>query len=175
VVVSTSLSDPMSLVATVQEAANDVDPSIPITIESLETVLSDELVRHRLGLILMSLFAAVSLTLAGIGIYGVVGHGTSQRWGEFAVRMAVGASPSSIIKLVITQGGTLWVVGTLVGVGTAYLAGRLSASWLYEVRASDPLILISAVSAVLALTLVAFLLPAFRGSRIQPAEVLRAD
>ena len=160
---------------TVQAAANAVDPSIPITIEPLEAVLSDELARHRLGLILMSLFAMVSLALAGIGIYGVVGHGTSPRSRDFAVRMAVGASPSSIIRLVISQGGTLWVVGTLIGVGTAYLAGRLSASWLYEVRASDPLILISAVAAVLAFTLVAFLLPALKGSRLQPAEVLRAD
>ena len=175
VVVSTSLSDPMSLASTVQAAANAVDPSIPITIEPLEAVLSDELLRHRLGLILMSLFAAVSLALAGIGIYGVVGHGTSQRSGEFAVRMAVGASPSSIVRLVMTQGGTLWVVGTVMGLGAAYVAGRLSASWLYEVRASDPLILIIAVSAVLAFTLLAFLLPALRGSRVQLAEVLRAD
>ena len=175
VVVSTSLSDPMSLVSTVQAAANALDPSVPITIEPLEAVLSEELVRHRLGLILMSLFAAVSLALAGIGIYGVVGHGTSQRSGEFAVRMALGASPSSILKLVLIQGRTLWAIGTVVGVGTAYVAGRLAASWLYEVRASDPLILIISVSAVSAFTLLAFLVPALRGSRVHPAEVLRAE
>ena len=175
VVVSTSLSDATSLITRVQAAVDAVDPSIPITIEPMEAILSEELVRHRLGLMLMTLFAAVSLVLAGIGIYGVVGHGTSQRSGEFAVRMALGATPSSIVKLVLTQGRTLWVAGTVIGVGTAYVAGRLAASWLYEVQALDPLILIVAATAVSALTLLAFLFPALRGSRVQPAEILRMD
>lgn len=175
VVVSTSLADATPLIPTVLAGVNALDPSIPVTIETLDAILSSELVRHRLGLILMTLFATLSLALAGIGIYGVIGHLTSQRSGEFAVRMALGANPSSIIKLVMRQGRTLAVVGMVMGVGAAYAGGRLATSWLYEVRASDPLILIVSASTVVAFTLLAFLVPAFWGSRIRPAQMLRMD
>ncbi len=94
VVVSTSLSDPTPLIPAVRAAVNAVDPGVPVTIEPIEQVMSIELARHRLGLRLMTLFAAVSLVLAAIGIHGVVSHGTSLRATEFAVRIAVGAKPA---------------------------------------------------------------------------------
>jgi putative ABC transport system permease protein len=175
VVVSTALSDPTPLIPAVRAAVDAVEPGIPITIEPLEHVVSRELARHRLGLLLMALFAAVSLLLAGIGIHGVVGHGTSLRSTEFAVRIAVGARPSHIAGSVLKQGGALWLLGISLGLGLAYVAGRLGASWLHEVRAADPLILAAAVSAVSALTFAAFSLAALRGARVEPGRVLKAD
>jgi predicted permease len=175
VVVSTSLSDPTPLIPAVRAAVRAVDPGVPVTIEPLERVMSTELARHRLGLLLMTLFAGVSLVLAGIGIHGVVGHGTSLRSTEFAVRIALGARPSTIAQSVLRQGGTLWLLGIALGVGLAYVAGRLGSSWLYDVRAADPLILAVAVTAVSALTTMAYLLSAIRGSRVEPGMVLKAD
>jgi len=152
-----------------------LDPGVPVTIESFDQIMSTEVARHRLGLLLMTLFAAVSLVLAGIGVHGVVGHSTSLRSREFAVRIALGARPARIAASVLKQGGFLWLMGVCSGVGLAYVAGRLGSSWLYDVRAADPLILGVAVSAVSALTLAAFSFSALRGSRVEPGEFLKAD
>lgn len=173
VVISTASDDPTSLIPMVQAAANAVDPAIPITVEPLQTLVSDELLRYRLGLVLMGLFAAVSLALAGVGIYGVIGHATAERSGEFAIRMALGARPRSILTLVMAQARTLWIVGTALGLSLAYVAGRVASGWLFGVRSSDPSVLIVAASAAAVLTFLAFLLPALQGSRVGPSELGR--
>jgi predicted permease len=175
VVVETSLDDVTTLIPTVRAAVNAVDPSIPVTIELMEQVVSAELIRHRLGLILMSLFGLISLALAAVGIYGVIADATEQRAGELATRMAFGATPSTVRKLVMKQGWGLAIAGMTLGLGIAYAGGRLAASRLYEVRASDPVILVTAASAVLSITLLAFLVPALRASRREPVEGLRKD
>jgi predicted permease len=175
VVVSTSLSDPTTLIPAVRAAVNAVDPGVPVTIEPLEHVMSTELARHRLGLMLMSLFAAVSLLLGGIGIHGVVGHDTKLRSTEFAVRVAVGARPATIAGSVLKRGSILWGLGISIGVGLAYVGGRFGSSHLYQVQASDPAILAVAAAAVSALTLAAFSFSALRGSRVEPGELLRAE
>ena len=175
VVVSTTLADPTPLVSTVRAAVDAVDPGVPVTIEPLERVMAAELARHRVGLLLMSLFAMASLVLAGIGVHGVVRHDTSLRSTEFGVRIAVGADPATIARVVLGRGAVLCALGILVGVGVAYLAGRVGASQLYEVRASDPAILASAVAAVATLVLASVSLSAIRGGRVKPGDVLRAE
>jgi ABC-type antimicrobial peptide transport system permease subunit len=175
VVISTSAADPKPLIPRIRAIVDAVAPGIPITIRSLDEVLQAELARHRLGLVLMSLFAAVSLLLAGIGIHGVVGHGISLRSTEFAVRIAVGARPATIAASVLRGGGILWLTGIGFGVALAYIAGRLGSSRLYEVQASDPAILAAAVTAVSLLTLVAVSLSALKGSRVEPGEVLKSE
>jgi putative ABC transport system permease protein len=129
--------------------------------------------RQRLGMTLMLLFAIAALALAAVGIYGVIAYASAQRVGEVATRMALGATPGDVFWLLMNQGRLLAVVGTVVGVGVAYAAGRAGSSLLYEVRASDPMILVTATMIVLAITSVAILLPARRVSRIEPSRVLR--
>jgi ABC-type antimicrobial peptide transport system permease subunit len=124
---------------------------------------------------LMLLFAIAALALAAVGIYGVIAYASAQRVGEVATRMALGATPGDVFWLLMNQGRLLAVVGTLVGAGVAYAAGRAGSSLLYEVRASDPAILVTAIMIVLAITSVAILLPARRVSRIEPSRVLRLD
>jgi hypothetical protein len=175
VVVSTTLADPAPLIPAVQAAVRAIDPAVPVTIELLEDAMATELARHRLGFLLMTLFAGVSLALAGVGIHGVVGHVTSLRRTEFAVRIAVGASPPRIAGSVLMQGASLCAMGLAIGLGLAYVAGRLGSSWLYDVRASDPVILGVAVSAVSALTLAAFSFSAVRGARVEPGSALKAE
>jgi predicted permease len=175
VVVSTTLADPTPFIPAVRAAVAAISPEVPVTIELLEDVMATELARHRLGFLLMTLFAAVSLALAGVGIHGVVGHAASLRRAEFAVRIAVGASPSRVAASVLVQGATLCAVGLAIGLGLAYAAGRIGSSWLYDVRATDPTILGVAICAVSALALAAFVSSALKGARIDPGSALKAD
>ncbi len=123
----------------------------------------------------MLLFALAALALAGVGIYGVIAYASTQRIGEVATRMALGATPSDAFWLLMNQGRTLAIVGTVIGVAVAYAAGRAGSSLLYEVRASDPLILVSATAIVLGLTFLAILVPARRASRVDPSRILRLE
>jgi ABC-type antimicrobial peptide transport system permease subunit len=150
-----------------------LDPLLPIAPQSFSDVVAASLRRQRLGMTLMLLFAIAALALAAVGIYGVIAYASAQRVGEVATRMALGATPGDVFWLLMNQGRLLAVVGTVVGVGVAYAAGRAGSSLLYEVRASDPMILVTATMIVLAITSVAILLPARRVSRIEPSRVLR--
>jgi putative ABC transport system permease protein len=99
-------------------------------------------------MMLMLVFGATALALAGVGIYGVIAYATSQRRGEVATRLALGATQGNVFWLVRKQGQILTVVGTAIGLAASYAAGRFIASRLYEVSASDPMILIGATLVV---------------------------
>jgi predicted permease len=175
VVVATTLADPRALIPTVRDEVAAVDPSVPVTVQALEDIVADQMVRHRIGLGLMALFAALSLGLAAVGIYGVIAHVTGQRTGELATRMAFGATPADIRSLVLRQGRALAVSGAACGLGGAVVGGAVAANRLHEVRALDPAILTTAVSAVMGITLLAFLVPAMRAARRQPMRGLGAE
>jgi len=174
-VLNTSLADPMSVAPSVRAAMKATNPQIPITPRSMNDIVSASLTRQRLGMTLMMLFALAALALAAVGIYGVIAYASAQRVGEVATRMALGATPSDVFWLLMTQGRTLAVVGTIAGLSVAYAAGRAGSSLLYEVRASDPMILFSAAALVVAITFLAILVPARRASQVDPSRVLRLD
>jgi putative ABC transport system permease protein len=175
IVVATSLSDPMTIVPSVRAAIRSVDPQLLVQFASVQQIVSSSLRLQRLGLMLMMVFAFAALGLAAIGIYGVIAYSSAQRVGEVATRMALGATPANVFWLMVNQGRTLSVLGMLLGLMAAFATGRVIASQLYEVRASDPLILVSAVALVLMITFLAIVLPARRASRVDPARVLRLD
>jgi predicted permease len=175
VVLNTRLVAPTGIAASVRSAVKAMDPELPITPRSLDDLVSTSLRRQRLGMTLMLLFAIAALALAAVGIYGVIAYASAQRMAEVATRMALGATPSDVFWLLMDQGRVLAIVGTVVGVSVAYAAGKAGSSLLYEVRASDPTILIVATAIVLAITSLAVLFPARRVSRIEPSHVLRAD
>jgi putative ABC transport system permease protein len=175
VVLRTSLGDPTTIAPTVRAAIRDMDPQIPVDFRSLTDIVSASLSRQRLGMTLMLLFATAALALAAVGIYGVIAYASAQRVGEVATRMALGATPSNVFWLMMRQGRTLAVIGTAVGLAVAYAAGRIVSNRLYEVRASDPLILAAATALVLGITLVAIVFPARRASQVDPSRVLRLD
>jgi ABC-type lipoprotein release transport system permease subunit len=175
IVVATSLSDPTTIVSSVRAAIKSVDPRLLVQFESVSEIVSASLSLQRLGLTLMMIFAVAALGLAAIGIYGVIAYASAQRTGEVATRMALGATPANVFWLMMNQGRNLSVIGTVAGVTGAYMAGRIVASRLYEVRAADPLILLSAVALVLAITFLAVVVPARRASQVNPARVLRLD
>jgi ABC-type antimicrobial peptide transport system permease subunit len=131
--------------------------------------------RQQLGMTLMLIFGASAILLAAVGIYGVVAYAVSQRRGEMATRLALGATPGSVFLLVMKQGALLAVIGTSIGLAAAYLSGRIVASQLYAIRASDPLMLGAAMILVAGITGVATMIPAWRASRLAPSGVLHTE
>jgi ABC-type antimicrobial peptide transport system permease subunit len=124
---------------------------------------------------LMLIFGGVAVVLAAIGIYGVVAYGVSQRRDEMATRLALGASPGGVFWLVMRQGGLLAVVGTVIGLATAYVSGKIISNQVYAVNASDPLMLTGAIVVVGAITVLATMLPAWRASKLSPAQALHPE
>ena len=104
----------------------------------------------------------------------MIAYATAERRGEVATRLALGATQRNVFWLVLKQGPTLMLVGTAIGLGASYAAGRFVASRLYEVSASDPMILIGATLVVALLASLATMIPALRASRTKPADVLRS-
>ena len=175
VVVATSLADPAPLLQTIRAVVHDIDPTLPANPVTMSSIVAASLARQQLGMTLMLLFAAAALALAAIGIYGVIAYASAQRTGEVAIRMALGATPDTIFWMMMRQGRTLAIIGVAVGLAVAYAVGRLVESRLYEVQASDPLILTAAICLVAAIAAAAVALPARRASRIAVAEALRLD
>jgi predicted permease len=175
VVVATDLADPSGLIPAIRAEVNKTDARLAFTIEQVPALVASTLTRQKLGMTLMLLFGAVALVLAAIGIYGVIAYASAERLSEVATRMALGATPANIFWLLARQGCVVAAVGTVLGLGTAYTTGRLVSTWLYDVRPSDPLILVLALALVLAVTMFATLIPVRRASRIDPALSLRSE
>jgi putative ABC transport system permease protein len=174
-VVASSLANTRSILGQVRAAIRQVDPLVVVEPQPLSDIVDASLGRQRLGVTLMLLFAVAALLLAAIGIYGVIAYASTQRLGEVATRMALGATPSRVFWMLMNQGRTLSLIGASLGVVAAYGVGRVVASRLYEVRASDPAILVSAVVVVLAIALIAVLIPARRAAQIDVSRALRLE
>ena len=175
VVLSTSLSDPASLQSAIRTEVAKTDPQIAVNVLVLSDLTGNALQRQELGMTLMLVFGFAALALAAVGIYGVIAYATSQRSGEVATRLALGATPRSVFFLVAGHGRTLTIAGAVLGLAIAYALGRFVASRLYEVQAADPVILIAATVIVTAIAVLATAIPAARAARAKPSRVLRAE
>jgi ABC-type antimicrobial peptide transport system permease subunit len=152
-----------------------VDPQIPVDVERVSDIVGSTLNRQRLGMTLMLVFAGAAIALAAVGIYGVIAYSAAQQRRDVAIRLALGATQGNVFWLVVKQGRTLATIGTVIGLGIAYLAGRVVSSSLYEVRESDPVILGAAAVIVVAIALLATVIPAYRAARLNPSNVLRSS
>jgi putative ABC transport system permease protein len=126
-------------------------------------------------MVLTIAFAAIALTLAVVGIYGVLSWSVTQRFGEIGVRMALGARGADIVRMIIKQGGRLIVIGLALGFAAALALGRVMTSQIYEVSAYDPAVFAIALAGLGIAALVASWLPARRASRIDPIHALREE
>jgi ABC-type antimicrobial peptide transport system permease subunit len=131
--------------------------------------------RERMSMTLLSLFGLTALVMASIGIYGTMAYSVAQRRGEFAVRAALGAEPSGIRGLVLSQGWTFGLIGAAAGLLIAAGLGRWVESQLFGVSAFDPVVLASMTALMLAVVLGSTLIPAYRASRVRASSVLRQD
>ena len=174
-VVSAARGDPRLLERAIRTEVQKLNPVMALDFELASDVVGATIRRQELGMTLMLIFGAIAIVLAAVGIYGVVSYAGSLRGDEMATRLALGASPRSLFWLVMKQGGTLGLLGAGIGVTLAYLSGRIVSNRVYAIRASDPLMLASAILLIAGITIVATTIPALRASRLSPSRVLRAE
>jgi hypothetical protein len=169
-------TDPTSIIPEVRNAVRELDANQPIYhIETIDEVLSDSMARQELTAVLLGIFALLALTLASIGIYGVIAYSVAQRTREIGVRMAVGASRTNILFLISREAATSTGVGILAGLAGAFVCAHFAGTLLFHISSTDP---ISVCASVLTLLLVAMLptvLPSGRAATINPVEALRSE
>jgi len=174
-VVHTSLADTVPLQTAIRQEVRRLDSQIAIDFQAAADIVAATLVRQQLGMTLMVLFGIAAVALAAVGIYGVIAYATAERRNEVATRLALGATPANVFWLIMRRGRVLTGSGTAIGVAVAYFSGRAVTSRLYEVRASDPVILGAAALVVAGIAIMATMIPAYRASRLDPVRVLRPD
>ena len=168
--------DPASLAPSVRRESSAIDPAQPLfRVNTMEQVLSQSISTQRLSTTLLTFFAAVALLLAGVGIYGVMSYAVTQRRHEIGIRMALGAQPRDVLRMVVGQGMVLTLVGLVVGLLGAFALTRIMASLLYGVSATDPFVFLTVPFALAAVALLANLVPARRAMRVDPLVALRYE
>ena len=168
--------DPMQVAGPVRNEIRAMDANLPVAnIRPMTEVVATSLATPRLTGFLMGTFAAIALTLAAVGIYGVLSYLVARRTHEIGIRLAVGADRTQVLALVLKQGMTLAGTGIVVGVIAAFLLTRLMQSLLYQVRPSDPWTFVTVSLALVGVALLASALPAFRATRVSPLIALRTE
>jgi ABC-type antimicrobial peptide transport system permease subunit len=160
----------------VRRSLRELDPTVPIyDVATTRELVERSAASRRFVMRLLAAFAGAALLLAALGIYGVVAHAVGQRTREIGIRMALGATPRDIRRLVLSSGTAVVAAGLAAGVATALAVMRLLSSLLYEVSPRDPLALSAAAVALGAVALAAHWIPARRAARVAPLEALREE
>ncbi|HET7618974.1 MAG TPA: ABC transporter permease [Vicinamibacterales bacterium] len=166
--------DPTSLITPVRAIVRDIDPNQPLAnVRTLEDVRAAAVAQPKFRTLLLGLFAAMAVALAGIGVYGLLAHGVAQRRNEFGVRLALGASPADVQRLVLRQGITLAAIGIAIGLAASLPAVRALASVIFGVGLWDPVTWGAAVATLFAVAGLASWIPARRALRTDPVVALR--
>jgi putative ABC transport system permease protein len=166
--------DPLLLAGPVRDAVRALRPRMPFgAVTTMSDVVDGALAADRFTLILLAGFAVGALLLAGVGVYGVVAEAVTSRTREIGLRMAVGAARTRILRQVLADGLVMSVWGSGIGLGAGLLLARLLGSVLYEVGPSDPWAYAAAGPTLIAVVLVASLIPALRAARLHPMDALR--
>jgi putative ABC transport system permease protein len=173
IAVRSSSRSPALLARSVAAALTAVNHDLTLTFRSLAKIVDESLAQERLLATLSGFFGGLALLLAGLGLYGLTAYAVARRRSEIGIRMALGAAPASVIRLVLSRVTVLVALGVLVGAGVSLWASKFVASLLYGLEPRDPTTLIGAAVTLAAVGALAGWLPAWRASRIDPADVLR--
>jgi putative ABC transport system permease protein len=169
-------ADPIAIVPAVRHEVQALDPQLPLfNVTTLERELALTLSQSRFQAVLLALFAAVSLLLATIGVYGVTSHAVSQRTQEVGVRMAMGARRRDVMRLMLVQHLRPAIAGLGVGVAGSIVLSRFLQSLLYGVSATDPLTFASVALILFVAAVAACWVPARRATRVDPLVALRTE
>jgi len=153
-----------------------LDPDLPaVTVKTIDEMMWGGTQQNRFGLTLIAIFAALSVVMAAIGLYGVLAYMIGRRAGELGIRIALGAPGSAITQLVVWQGMKPAVAGVLAGIAGGLACARFLKTLLYEVAPADPAVLAAVVILFFVITLAACVIPARRAARIDPVIALRAE
>jgi ABC-type antimicrobial peptide transport system permease subunit len=153
----------------------DIDPTVPVTLETMSERVGKLAERPKFNAVLLTVFAGMGVLLAAIGIYGVVGSLVAQRTREIGVRMALGASPRTVLRMILAHVLRWLLAGSLLGLLGAWFSTRILEALLFEVRARDPLLLSVALMVLICAALIAAWLPARGAMRVDPAIALRDE
>jgi putative ABC transport system permease protein len=175
-VLRTSLGRQAGLVASVKQAVANIDPDQPVSnVRSMEEILGASLGDWRFYMQLLEIFASVAILLAAVGIYGVMSYSVNERTHEIGIRIALGAQPADVLKLVTKMGLKLTCIGVLVGAALALGLARLISTFLYGVKPSDPITYVAVALALAAVAFLACYIPARRATRVDPMVALRYE
>ena len=175
-VVRTEGTSAGAIASSIRSTVSDLDPSVPVfQLQTMSDVVADSLVRPRFLSLLLGAFSAIALSLAAIGIYGVMAYSVTQRTQEIGVRVALGATTRNVLAMVVSEGLKMTVVGLAVGLTGAFALTRLMASLLFEVSATDPLTFAMVGVGLTAVGLLACFVPARRAAKVDPMVALRYE
>lgn len=174
--IRTTTADPSRIASAVQSAIWVEDKDQPVDqIRTVEQLISDSVSRQRFTMLLLLIFAAMSLVLAAVGIYGVMAYSITQRMHEIGIRIALGALRSDVLKLVIRQGLILITVGVTIGLAGALALTRVLSGFLYGVSATDPTTFVQSSGLLAGAALLACYIPARKATKVDPMIVLRNE
>jgi putative ABC transport system permease protein len=175
-VVLRTAGDPLSLASAARATVRELDPLLAITgIRSMTEMVDLSVAGPRFTMLLLGVFGGVALTLAAVGIYGIMSHAVKRRTREIGIRVALGARPADVLRLVVGQGMTLAGVGLAIGVAVALAATRLMTQMLYGISATDPVTFVGIVVLLAAVAFVASWVPARRAVSTDPTTALRVE
>lgn len=175
-VVVRTAGDPLQYQNPVRAQVPGNDRDQPVwEMKPMETMIADTLAERRFSMLLLGAFAGIALLLASVGIYGVISYLVSQRTREVGIRLALGARPEDVLRLVVGRGALLAVTGVAIGVGAALAATQALSKMLFGVSASDPLTYIAVALVLSGVALLASYLPARRAAAIDPMQALRYE
>jgi putative ABC transport system permease protein len=164
------------MTATITKEVQALDPDVPtFDVRTMQGRLSDSLARKRFATFLLGVFAVIALLLAAIGIYGQLAYSVNQRTHEIGIRLALGAQPADILRMVVRQSMILVTVGTVIGLAGAVALTRVIASMLYGVSATDARAFLIPTLVLAVVALFASYLPARRAARVDPMIALRYE
>ena len=167
-------NDPMGIIPAVRRTMGELAPGVPLyDIQTMDMRVANAMSYARFSTVLLGLFAAVALALATMGTYGVISFAVAQRTREIGIRVAIGATRSDVVRLIVGQGVMLVVVGAVLGIAAALAVTRVLGSLLYDVAPSDPLTFAAIVGLLVTAVIAASWIPARRAASVQPTEALR--
>jgi putative ABC transport system permease protein len=168
--------NPTALVPAIKRELKAINPLVAVAqVRTFEEIARDSLARQRFSMAVLTVFAALALVLATVGLYGVIALSVGQRHREIGVRMALGASPRDVMRQILGEGMRLVTIGVVLGVIGAIGASRVLSSMLFGVSAVNVALYAIAITGVLGVSAAATLLPARRATRVDPLLALRAD
>jgi predicted permease len=168
--------NPLALRTVVEREMRAVDATLPVTHQrTVDEVVSQSLARQNFNTLLLTLFAAIALLLAAIGIYGLISYGVEQRTQEIGIRVALGAARGDVLRMIVWQGAKLAAIGVAAGLAAAFGLTRVIASLLYGVKAADPMTFAGVALAIGLVALAASYIPALRAAAVDPSQALRHE